>query len=310
MSFGAWSLRDLLRHATALPVAVVLSATLTALLAAGVLSLAVLPRLPLHGAGPHAVRHAPPGHLALRHPPATKPIPKPQAKPAAPSAFALEQAMGYRELLDRWTPLIQEAARRYKISPQWIRAVIVLESGGRTMLAENRPIVSIAGAMGLMQLMPETYREMRIANRLGADPFDPHDNIMAGTAYLHLLYGQYGYPTMFAAYNDGPGMLEAHRALSQPVPEETANYVRDIASILSTGVRHRAGGKAALARLTRPDGTAVLIDAGAVVSIRAALPGEYAPGVQSVIAVGRLRQGVREDARAATAIVRGHGGLI
>ena len=50
--------------------------------------------------------------------------------------------------------------------------------------------------------------------------------------------------------------------------------------------------------------------ASAVVSIREALPGEYAPGVQSVIAIGRLRQGVRESRTAATAMIRAHGGLI
>ncbi len=218
--------------------------------------------------------------------------------------------MNARELLDRWTPYIREASRRFDVNGQWIRAVMVIESGGRTMLGENRPIVSSAGAMGLMQLMPQTWAEMRAANRLGKDPFDPHDNVLAGAAYLHALYRQYGYPTMFAAYNDGPKMLAAHAALNQPLPAETANYVRDIASILGTGVRYRAGSHHALAPLTRPDGSVVMIDAGAVVAIRAALPGEYAPSVQSVLTIGRLRQGVREPAARATAILRSHGGLI
>jgi soluble lytic murein transglycosylase-like protein len=233
-----------------------------------------------------------------------------QARPPGPSAFALENAMTYGQRMERWTPLIREASRRFNVSGQWIRAVIMIESGGRTMLGENRPITSPAGAMGLMQLMPETWREMRRAYRLGADPYDPHDNITAGTAVLAILYRQYGYPTMFAAYNDGPGMLAAHAALNQPLPTETENYVRNIASILSTGVMHRAGGPRSLARLTRPDGSAVMIDAASVVSIRDALPGEYAPGVQSVLAIGRLRQGVRESRAAAAAVIRAHGGLI
>ncbi len=185
-----------------------------------------------------------------------------------------------------------------------------IESGGPTLLAPSQPIVSPAGAMGLMQLMPQTWREMRAANRLGDDPFDPHDNIFAGAAYLRALYRQYGYPTMFAAYNDGPGMLAAHAALNQPLPQETASYVRDIASILGTGLRYRAGSARNLARLTRPDGAAVMIDAAAVISLRAALPGEYAPGVQSVIGIGRLRQGVRETAARARTILRAHGSLI
>lgn len=275
-------------------------------------SLVALTNGPRPAAPAHAVVKAPALHHAVavaRKPQAIKPAPL-KPKPATPSDYDLEQAMSYRQLIDRWTPLIQEASRRFHVSGQWIRAVIMLESGGRTMLAPDRKIISRAGAMGLMQLMPDTYRDMRKAYRLGADPYDPHDNIMAGSAYLSLLYGQYGYPTMFAAYNDGPGMLEAHRALSQAVPMETANYVRDIASILSTGVRHRGGGKALQVRLTRPDGSAVMIDAGAVVAVRAALPGEYAPGVQAVITIGRLRQGVRESAAAATNAIREHGGLI
>jgi hypothetical protein len=217
--------------------------------------------------------------------------------------------MSYGQLIDRWNPYVKEASRRFNVSGQWIRAVIMIESGGKTMLAENKPIISRAGAMGLMQLMPETWREMRRAYGLGPDPYDPHDNIMAGAATLRLLYLQYGYPTMFAAYNDGPGMLAAHRAMDEPLPVETTSYVRDIASILSTGVRHH-GGSHAMARLTRPDGAPVMIDVGAVMSVRPALPGEYAPSVRAVVSMGRLHQGVRESVAAATAIIRNHGGLI
>jgi hypothetical protein len=241
---------------------------------------------------------------------ARAPVSRIAAKRApAMSVFARESAMGYGQLIDRWNPYVREASRRFNVSGQWIRAVIMIESGGKTMLAENQPIISRAGAMGLMQLMPETYREMRRAYRLGPDPYDPHDNIMAGAATLHLLYQQYGYPTMFAAYNDGPGMLAAHRAMNEPLPAETASYVRDIASILSTGIRHR-GGAHALARLTRPDGQAVMIDVAAVMSVRPALPGEYAPSVRAVVSMGRLHQGVRESVGTATAIIRNRGGLI
>jgi len=276
----------------------VLLAALVAVLVSALRDKAPAPRVP-----PAAVvqKTAPPKKVVIVRPAA-------KAKPPGPSAFARENAMSYRERMERWTPLIREASRRFNVSGQWIRAVIMIESGGRTMLAENRPITSSAGAMGLMQLMPETWHEMRRAYRLGDDPYDPHDNIIAGSAVLAILYKQYGYPTMFAAYNDGPGMLAAHAALDQPLPAETENYVRNIASILSTGVR--AGGPRSLARLTRPDGSAVMIDAGAVVSIREALPGEYATSVQSVIAIGRLRQGVRESRAAATAVIRAHGGLI
>ena len=303
-------LRDLFQRLRAVPPPVLATVLMVAAVAIGLTLDARqrVPTVPPHHA--RMVRHASAvARVARRAPPPAKKVAL-KPVPAAPSAFAREQTMNARELLDRWTPYIREASRRFDVNGQWIRAVMLIESGGRTMLGENKPIVSSAGAMGLMQLMPQTWAEMRAAYRLGTDPFDPHDNVLAGAAYLHALYHQYGYPTMFAAYNDGPGMMAAHAALNQPLPVETANYVRDIASILGTGVRYRAGSRHALAPLTRPDGSTVMIDAGAVVAIRAALPGEYAASVQSVITIGRLRQGVREPAPRATAILRSHGSLI
>ena len=299
-------LSDLYRRISAVPPARLAAALLIAALTIAVVLDARPTHRPPHRAVP--VRHAPAMARAvpLKPPPAKVAV----VKPPPPSPFALEQAMSYRELLERWTPYIREASRRFDVNGQWIRAVMEIESGGRTMLGEKQPIVSPAGAMGLMQLMPKTWSDMRAANRLGKDPFDPHDNVLAGAAYLSALYRQYCYPTMFAAYNDGPGMLAAHAALHQSLPVETENYVRDIASILGTGVRYRAGSRNALAPLTRPDGSTVMIDAGTVVAVRAALPGEYAATVQSVISVGRLRQGVRETAARATAILRSHGALI
>ena len=302
---GANLSAQLKAHAPALGAGVVLLGVLAVVLFSAIRQPAMPP------ANPAVQRVAPkPPQPVARVKPA--PAPKPAAKPGPPkpSQFALENAMTFRQRMERWTPFIQEASRRFNISGQWIRAVVMIESGGRTMLAQNKPITSPVGAMGLMQLMPGTWREMRAAYRLGTDPYDPHDNIIAGTAVLATLYKQYGYPTMFAAYNDGPGMLAAHAALGEGLPVETENYVRSIASILSTGVMPRTGGGHGLARLTRPDGAPVMIDASAVMSIRAALPGEYAPSVQSVIAIGRLRRGVRESKAAATAMIRAHGGLI
>jgi len=186
--------------------------------------------------------------------------------------------------------------------------VMRMESGGRTMMAENQPITSNAGAMGIMQVMPQTYATMRAALRLGPDPYDPADNMTAAAAYLRILYKAYGYPMMFAAYNDGPKMLEAHNAGMHPWPVETVNYVAGITAILSGGEPGRVGG--ALVRLTRPDGSPVMIDAAAVMSLRAALPGEYAPSVQTVIGVQRIRQGVRESLATTRAILRAHGGRV
>ncbi len=123
-----------------------------------------------------------------------------------------------------WRPFTTEAAQRFGVPVAWIERVMQAESGGRTML-DGRPIVSRAGAMGLMQLMPDTWTQMRIALGLGSDPFDPRDNILAGTAYLRRMYDRFGYPGMFAAYNAGPGRYAAYLAGRRPLPAETVAYL-------------------------------------------------------------------------------------
>jgi hypothetical protein len=163
---------------------------------------------------------------------------RPTNKPSvAPSAFQQEASLNPRKLIDRWQPFIDQASKRVGVPSDWIKAVAEEESGGRTMLAPNVPITSSMGAMGIMQLMPQTWREMQQIYKLGPNPYDPHDNILAGAAYLRSLYWEYGYPGMFAAYNDGPDMIEAHRRLQQLLPAETSKYIIDIATILRTGSR-------------------------------------------------------------------------
>lgn len=228
------------------------------------------------------------------------------AKPAQPSAFALEQTMSHAQLMKRWQPLIAGAAKRFGVPESWLRAVMQAESGGRTMLAEERPIVSSAGAMGLMQLMPATYREMRAQYGLGPDPFDPHDNVFASAAYLRWLRGKYGYPTMFAAYNDGPGNLEERLKTGGLLPRETQLYLVNVTGSVE-GLKGAARGTA---QFTRPNGSPILIDASQVTKVRAPLPDEYAPSVQSVITVGKVRQGVREDLAKVVATIRARGGAI
>jgi soluble lytic murein transglycosylase-like protein len=160
--------------------------------------------------------------------------------PKAVSTFAQEAAMNPRKLVDRWSGFINDAAKRMGIPGDWIRAVVMEESAGRTMLAESTPITSNMGAAGLMQLMPGTWREMQQIYKLGNNPYDPHDNILAGAAYLRSLYWEYGYPGLFAAYNDGPGMIESHRRLEQLLPAETMHYMLDIAEILRNNSAQRS----------------------------------------------------------------------
>lgn len=128
---------------------------------------------------------------------------------------------------DRWLPLIAEASSRFNVPAAWIERVIRAESGGRTNL-NGRPIVSHAGAMGLMQLMPGTWREMRARHALGPDPHDPRDNIIAGTAYLRLMFDRFGYPGLFAAYNAGPARFATSLRTGRRLPAETRSYVAKV----------------------------------------------------------------------------------
>ena len=143
--------------------------------------------------------------------------------------------MTFSQLMRRWNGEIAAAAKRFNIPEIWVRAVMQVESGGRTMMAEKQPIRSSAGAMGLMQLMPQTYADMRAQYGLGPNPDNPHDNIVAGTAYLKWLRGKYGYPQMFAAYNDGPGHLDQRLKSAGLLPLETRNYLVRVTGVVSGG---------------------------------------------------------------------------
>ena len=100
-----------------------------------------------------------------------------------------------------------------------------VESGGHVDI-NGSPITSPAGAMGLMQVMPATYDELRGRySTLGDDPYDPYNSIMAGAAYIRELYDLYGSPGFLAAYNSGPGRLDDYLTRNRPLPDETRRYV-------------------------------------------------------------------------------------
>jgi Transglycosylase SLT domain len=86
--------------------------------------------------------------------------------------------------------------------------------------------------MGLMQVMPGTYAELRARHNLGPDPFDPHDNIMAGVGYMREMYDMYGSPGFLAAYNAGPNRLDDYLANQRSLPDETRRYVAVIGPAL------------------------------------------------------------------------------
>ncbi|WP_428393469.1 lytic transglycosylase domain-containing protein [Lichenicoccus sp.] len=130
--------------------------------------------------------------------------------------------------ISQWDEMIEEAARRFNLPRSWVRGVIRMESGGQTML-NGRPITSLAGAMGLMQVMPETFAEMTRRYGLGSDPYEPRANILAGTAFLREMYDRYGTAHFLAAYNAGPGRVDDHLRSGRPLPDETQRYVRTLA---------------------------------------------------------------------------------
>jgi soluble lytic murein transglycosylase-like protein len=108
--------------------------------------------------------------------------------------------------------LIREAARRYRVEAGLIRSVMQIES------AFNPVAVSHAGALGLMQLMPELAAELGVT-----DPFDPRENIMAGARHLRRLLDLHGGNVMLAvaSYNAGEGAVARYGTVP-PFPETQA----------------------------------------------------------------------------------------
>jgi len=123
---------------------------------------------------------------------------------------------------DPYATYIAEAATRFRLPPGWIRAVLRAESAG------DPRAISPKGAIGLMQIMPGTWAGLRVRYSLGRDPFDPHDNIIAGAGYIRDLLDRYGSPGWIAAYNAGLARYEASLN-GRPLPQETRAYVANVA---------------------------------------------------------------------------------
>ena len=148
----------------------------------------------------------------------------------AGSAFlessARAQTAARSEAVDRFAKFIEEASGRFAVPARWIRAVMRVESGG------DEHAISSRGAMGLMQLMPGTWVELSVRYGLGVDPFDAHDNIIAGTAYLKDMHDRFGSAGFLAAYHAGPARYEQHLATGRPLPQETMAYVAAVTPLL------------------------------------------------------------------------------
>jgi soluble lytic murein transglycosylase-like protein len=149
-----------------------------------------------------------------KHFPARKPLP-----PLLPAAQADCEPLKETEL----APLVASAATAHQLKPELLRAVIRQESGARACA------VSPKGAMGLMQLMPETAEQFRLA-----DPFDPAQNVQTGAQYLKQLLDRFDgdLKLALAAYNAGPGRVGASPPAVPDIPE-TRNYVEQILKALT-----------------------------------------------------------------------------
>jgi hypothetical protein len=112
---------------------------------------------------------------------------------------------------------------------------------------------------------------------------------------------------MFAAYNDGPGNIEDHLHRGRPLPAETRGYIVAIGKSLGD---KSVGANLTKVALTQPDGAKIEIDASKVSAVHPAIPGIYAATVKSIVTIGKLNRGVREDVAQATALLRGHGARI
>jgi hypothetical protein len=125
----------------------------------------------------------------------------------------------------RYDSLIEEHASSHHVSPDLVRAVIQAESGF------NPYAISPKGAMGLMQLMPATARELGVE-----DPFEPDDNIRGGVTYLARLLERYdqNVELALAAYNAGPASVERYGNAVPPY-RETRDYVRKITARSGAG---------------------------------------------------------------------------
>ncbi|WP_246731592.1 lytic transglycosylase domain-containing protein [Methylocapsa sp. S129] len=174
--------------------------------------------------------------------------------------------------IDRFEVFIAEASRRFDVPIPWIRAVMHVESVGDVRARSPK------GAMGLMQIMPETYATLRARYALGANPYEPRDNILAGAACLRELHDRYGAPGFLAAYNAGPRRYEEHLLNGRPLPLETQRYVAMLAPIVGGG--------------QMDDRPAVVADVGAWFHslLFPARPGDKPAGDKSLFAASPERQ--------------------
>lgn len=166
------------------------------------------------------------------------------ASPAAAQEQVYLQLSSTSSAVGDYAAELDTAARQFGLSPDWLRAIMHAESGSNP-LARSRK-----GAIGLMQLLPGTYADMRQVLGLGPDPWRPADNILAGAGYLRRLIDRYGATGAVAAYNAGPGRYEGWISGARSLPAETRTYVARVRSLVEGIAQGAAAPKPARVRVT------------------------------------------------------------
>lgn len=147
----------------------------------------------------------------------------------------------YREYYDE---VIHTKASEYGIEPSLVNAIITVESNWNYNALSNK------GAMGLMQLMPSTAKDMAVSN-----PYNPEENIEGGIRYLRFLLDKFNdVPLALAAYNAGPRTVQEHGGI--PAITETRQYVKKVLSIYQGNANNNLySRRAQIYKVTLEDGT-------------------------------------------------------
>ncbi len=161
-------------------------------------------------------------------------IPQEYQKPYYPQPLTKNEQRKQTRIA-QYDDIITESADKYGVEPELVKAIAHVESAG------NSNAISSAGAQGLMQLMPDTAKDMGVT-----DSFDPRQNIMGGTKYIATLINRYGGDIAKAlwAYNAGPGNVDKGRK-----PKETRKYINDVMTIYNK----LKGGYQEYQKATTPD---------------------------------------------------------
>ena len=136
---------------------------------------------------------------------------------------------------DHLDGITAEASERFGIPAAWIRAIVRVE------ISRNAHTPSRKDGVGLSQLSPERWTELRHRYALGTNPSDLRDSILAGTAHLREMYDRYGSKDFLATYIMGPTSYDEHMKSDAPLPEETQAVVADLGRLIELGLKDVVG---------------------------------------------------------------------